>query len=71
MGIGEASIMAWRIPGMSPPVERSMAVSAPYWIAERSFSNSSPTFETTDELPMLALILQREAIPMAIGSRFG
>ena len=48
-----------------------MTVSAPYLMLIRSFSSSPSTFDVTAELPMFALILQREAMPIAIGSRFG
>ena len=57
IGTGEASMMAWRMASMSPPVERSMTVSAPRWTAVCSFSSSSSTLLVTAELPMLALIL--------------
>ena len=68
MGTGEASMMPWRMPSMLPPVDRSMTVSEPRWTAMCSFSSSSSRVPVTAELPMLALILQREATPMAIGS---
>ena len=48
---------AWRMPSMSPPVDRSMTVSEPRWTAVCSFSSSSSTLPVTAELPMLALIL--------------
>jgi hypothetical protein len=70
MGTGDAPMMAFRMAGMSPPVERSMTVSAPYLTEERSFSSSSSIFEVTAELPMLELILHLEATPMHMGSRF-
>src|SRR5688572_8870939 len=63
-------MIAWRMPSMFPPVERSMTVSAPRWTAVCSFSSSSSTFPVTAELPMLALILHFEATPIAIGSSF-
>ena len=57
IGTGEASMMAWRMASMSPPVERSITVSAPRWTAVCSFSSSSSILLVTAELPMLALIL--------------
>src|SRR5260370_87353 len=60
-----------RMCGMSPPVERSITVSAPCFRHRRSFSSAPSTSETTALLPMIALILQAEAMPMAIGSNSG
>ncbi len=62
-------MIAWRMASMSPPVDRSITVSAPRWTAVCSFSSSSSILLVTAELPMLALILQTLATPMAIGSR--
>ncbi len=50
------------------PVERSITVSAPQSVAQRSFSTSSSIDEETAELPMLALIFTRKLRPMIIGS---
>ena len=50
-------------------MERSITVSAPHRSAQRSFRTSSSVPEETGEAPMLALILVRDARPMAIGSR--
>src|ERR1039458_10627479 len=69
MGMGEAAMMALRMAGISPPVERSMTVSAPYLMEYWSFSSSPSTLETTEELPMFELILHVEATPMHMGSR--
>src|SRR5713226_6223912 len=66
-GTGEASIMALRMAGMSPPVERSITVSEPWCTAWWSFFSSSCTSEVTAELPMLALILHLKAMPMPMG----
>ena len=46
-----------------------MTVSEPYFTAVFSFSSSVSTVEVTALLPMLALILHFEAMPIAIGSR--
>src|SRR5437588_1291045 len=70
MGTGEASMMAWRMASMLPPVDRSITVSAPRCTAVCSFSSSSSILLVTAELPMLALILHFDATPMAIGSSF-
>ena len=50
------------------PVDRSITVSAPQSVAQRSFSTSSSIDEETAELPMLALIFTRKLRPMIIGS---
>ena len=56
---------------MSAPVDRSITVSAPQSVAQRSFSTSSSIDERTAELPMLALIFTWKARPMTIGSSSG
>ena len=53
------------------PVERSMTVSAPHFVAHRSFSTSSSIDDVTAELPMFALIFTRKLRPMIIGSLSG
>ena len=70
MGTGLAARMASRMASMFFPVERSITVSAPSLTAVLSFLTSSSDPEETAELPMLALILQEAAMPMAMGSRF-
>ncbi len=57
IGTGEAAMIAFRISGISPPVDRSITVSAPYCTAYRSFASSSSMFEEVDEFPIFALIL--------------
>jgi hypothetical protein len=52
-------------------VERSITVSAPQRVAQRSFSTSSSIDERTAELPMFALIFTRKLRPMIIGSSSG
>ena len=52
----------------SPPVERSITVSAPHFSAHFSFSTSSSVPDETGDAPMLALILVLLARPIAIGS---
>ena len=54
---------------MSWPVDRSITVSAPKWTAVCSFSSSPSMSLVTAELPMLALIFVRAAMPMHIGSQ--
>src|ERR687883_297284 len=71
IGSGEWRRIASRICGMSPPVERSITVSAPYFTQTRSFSSSASMSLVTALLPMFALILQVAAKPMAIGSSSG
>ena len=70
-GHGRVAKDGSRIVGISPPVERSMTVSAPKWTAVCSLRSSSSMLEESAELPMLALILQSESTPMAIGSSSG
>src|ERR1700686_3993462 len=53
------------------PVERSITVSAPHFVAQRIFSTSSSIDDATALLPMLALILTRKLRPMIIGSDSG
>ena len=70
-GMGLARMMASRIAGMLPPVERSITVSAPWVRQSLSFSSSCAMSEVTAELPMFALILQVAAMPMPSGSSSG
>ena len=71
IGTGELrrihSLVAW----MSRPVDRSITVSAPHSVAQRSLSTSSAIDEPTAELPMFALIFTRKFLPMIIGSLSG
>src|SRR6266850_5567049 len=70
MGMGDAPMMALRMAGISPPVERSITVSAPYLTEYSSFSSSQAISLVTAEFPILELILHLDATPMHIGSRF-
>ncbi len=56
---------------LTPPVDRSITVSAPYFTDISSFLSSSLTSLALGEAPRLAFTLHLEAMPMAIGSRFG
>ena len=60
-----------RVSWICLPVERSITVSAPQSVAQRSFSTSSSMDEVTAELPMLALIFTWKRRPMTIGSSSG
>ena len=60
--------MASRQASTSPPVERSMTVSAPQRSAQRSFSTSELVSPATGEAPMLALIFVRAARPTPMAS---
>ena len=51
------------------PVLKSITVSAPYLMAEASFSSSSSTLDESGEVPILALILMDNSLPMPIGTR--
>jgi thiamine biosynthesis protein ThiC len=71
IGIGEALIIAVRTSSkLTPPVDKSIRVSAPYLTASSSFFNSSFTSLAFGEAPIFALTLHLEAIPIAIGSKF-
>ena len=61
------SLVAW----IFFPVERSITVSAPHFVAQRNFSTSSSIEELTAELPIFALIFTRKLRPMIIGSHSG
>jgi len=68
MGVVELRMIASRVASRSPPVERSITVSAPQRSAQRSLSTSSSVEEETGEAPMFALTLVLLARPIAIGS---
>src|SRR5271156_5915635 len=53
------------------PVDRSMMVSAPQRVAQTILSTSSAIEDVTAELPMFALTLTANALPMIIGSLSG
>src|SRR5205823_13297111 len=53
------------------PVERSITVSAPHFVAQRIFSTSSSIDDTTALLPILPLVFTRKLRPMIIGSLSG
>ncbi len=57
-----------RISSRSPPVERSITVSAPHSTARHSLASSASLHELTGEAPMLALILVLTPRPMPTGS---
>ena len=59
-----------RMPSMSPPVDKSMTVSAPNLMQTSSLRSSPSTWLVTALLPMFAFTLQARAMPMPIGSRF-
>ncbi len=61
-------MMASRQASRSPPVDRSITVSAPQRTLQRIFSTSSSVLDETGEAPRLALILVFVARPMAIAS---
>ncbi len=71
MGTGEFLSIHSRVAWMFLPVERSMTLSAPHFVAQRIFSTSSSMVDATAEFPMLALILTRKFLPMIIGSFSG
>ena len=70
MGTVEFAIMALLIASRSPPVLRSMTVSAPYFRQICSFSSSASISLLRLELPIFALILVLASLPIAIGSKF-
>ena len=63
-------MIARRMPSMSPPVERSITVSAPCLSEMLSFRSSFSTSLVTALEPMFAFTLHESAMPMPIGSRF-
>ncbi len=71
MGTGELRRIHWRVSWMLSPVDRSMAVSAPQRVAQRSLSTSSSMEDDTAEFPMLALIFTLKLRPMIMGSSSG
>src|ERR687885_1122664 len=71
MGTGEFRRIHSRVACMFLPVDRSITVSAPHFVAQVIFSTSSSIEEATALLPMLALIFTRKLRPMIIGSLSG
>jgi hypothetical protein len=71
IGTAELRMIHSRVSWMSRPVERSITVSAPQSVDQRSFSTSSSIEELTAEFPMLALIFTAKWRPMIIGSSSG
>jgi len=71
MGTGEFRRIHSRVAWMFLPVERSITVSAPHFVAQRIFSTSSSIDDATALLPMFALIFTRKLRPMIIGSDSG
>ena len=71
MGTGAFLRIHSRVSWMCLPVDRSMTVSAPHRVDQRSFSTSSSMDEETAEFPMLALIFTLNARPMMVGSSSG
>ena len=71
MGTGELRRIHWRVSWMFFPVDRSITVSAPQSVAQRSFDTSSSIEDETAELPMLALIFTAKLRPMIMGSVSG
>src|ERR1017187_2423029 len=71
MGTGELRKIHSRVAWMFFPVDKSITVSAPHFVAQRIFSTSSSMDDATALLPMLALIFTRKLRPMIIGSDSG
>ena len=72
IGTGLALRMARRNPGRSAmPVERSITVSAPNRSARRSFPISASKPEESADVPMLALTLTENRLPITMGSASG
>ncbi len=68
MGTVAARMIASRHASRSPPVDRSITVSAPQRTDQRIFSTSSSVLDETGEAPRLALIFVRLPRPMHIAS---
>src|SRR5207247_1745252 len=71
IGTGELRRIASRVAWMRLPVDRSITVSAPHLVAQRSFATSSSTVDVTADVPMLAFTFTRNRLPMIIGSDSG
>src|SRR6266498_4097591 len=71
IGTGELRTIASRVAWMRLPVDRSITVSAPHFVAQVSFDTSSATDDVTADVPMFALTLTRNRLPMIIGSASG
>ena len=71
IGTGELRMIHSRVAWMFLPVDRSMTVSAPHSVAQRSFSTSSSIDDVTTEFPMLAFIFTLKPRPMIMGSSSG
>src|SRR3954463_8237738 len=71
IGTGELRRIHSRVSWIRLPVDRSMMVSAPHRLAQTILSTSSSIDEDTAELPMLALTLTRNRLPMIAGSDSG
>src|SRR5437867_9563599 len=67
-GIVDSRMIACRHALRSPPVLRSIAVSAPHLIDQLSFSTSSCVPDETGDAPRFALIFVSDARPIHIGS---
>ncbi|MBA7716726.1 hypothetical protein ES703_125802 [subsurface metagenome] len=63
-GIVDCSSIFCRIARISPPVERSIIVSAPASMATWSLSSSSETSAKSFDVPMFALTLVRRSLPI-------
>src|SRR3954469_1455303 len=71
MGTGLLRMIHSRVAWIFLPVDRSITVSAPHFVAQRIFSTSSSIEDATALLPMLALIFTRKFRPIIIGSDSG
>ena len=60
IGTGELRRIHSRVSWIFFPVDKSMTVSAPHFVAQRIFSTSSSMEEATAELPIFALIFTRK-----------
>ena len=69
VGTDEAMMAVRTSSRLTPPVERSITVSAPYFTANFSFFTSSAASDAFRDAPMLAFTLHLLAMPIAIGSR--
>ncbi len=67
-GTGECSMTSFLMASMSPPVERSMTVSAPASTATLSLQSSISGSLRSFEVPRLAFVLVLRPRPMASGT---
>ncbi len=67
-GIGEFLKIHSLVSLIFLPVDKSINVSVPHFVAQTNFSTSSSIEDVTAEFPILAFTLTRKFLPIIIGS---